>query len=328
MKNNLSTLLLTFIFVLGCTTVSRGQDPQFTQFYANPLYLNPAFAGTGMCPRITMNYRNEWPGLNTTPLKTFITYSASYDQHIHKLSGGVGLLVTNDRAGIATLNTTNVSLIYSYQLPVSRKFSIRAALQATYMQKQLDWTKLTFGDMIDPRRGFIYETNEVPHTDGVNTADFSAGVIGFSKNYFFGAAFHHITQPNEALIAGERSPLPMKITGHAGAVIPLESSRTGSESSISPNILYQYQAKFTQMNLGMYFTKSAFVGGLWYRNKDAFIVLIGMQNDVFKFGYSYDVTISSLSLSATAGSHEISFGLKFECKPPRKRFRTVSCPSF
>ncbi|MFT5922039.1 MAG: hypothetical protein ACI8TS_001371, partial [Flavobacteriales bacterium] len=40
---------------------AKAQDPEFTQFYANPLYLNPAFAGTARCPRLVMNYRNQWP---------------------------------------------------------------------------------------------------------------------------------------------------------------------------------------------------------------------------------------------------------------------------
>jgi hypothetical protein len=44
-------------------------------------------------------------------------------------------------------------------------------------------------------------------------------------------------------------------------------------------------------------------------------------------GYSYDVTVSKLT-NTTAGSHEISFQLQFECKPKKKKFRTVSCPSF
>ncbi|MGM0478992.1 MAG: type IX secretion system membrane protein PorP/SprF, partial [Bacteroidota bacterium] len=35
----------------------RAQDPQFSQFYANPIYLNPAFAGSHGCPRFAANYR-------------------------------------------------------------------------------------------------------------------------------------------------------------------------------------------------------------------------------------------------------------------------------
>jgi hypothetical protein len=78
------------------------------------------------------------------------------------------------------------------------------------------------------------------------------------------------------------------------------------------------------------------VGGLWYRGNlggdkfigsDSFIALVGIQKGIFKFGYSYDVTVSKLS-NSTGGSHELSLGLQFECHPKKKRFRAISCPSF
>jgi hypothetical protein len=60
---------------------------------------------------------------------------------------------------------------------------------------------------------------------------------------------------------------------------------------------------------------------------DAFIALIGLQQGIFKFGYSYDVTVSKLA-NASAGSHELSLGLQLGCHPKKKRFRTIKCPSF
>ena len=89
-------------------------------FYAIPLYLNPAFAGTHICPRLNLNYRNQWPGISGT----FVTYSASFDQHSEALHGGLGLLVVNDQAA-NSLKSTRVSGMYSYQLKVTRKFSVR-----------------------------------------------------------------------------------------------------------------------------------------------------------------------------------------------------------
>ena len=300
------------------------QDPLFTQFYANPLYLNPAFAGTAHCPRVSINYRNQWPGISGS----FVTTSASYDQHVDALSGGVGLLVWNDRAGEGTLKTTNVSGIYSYQVPITRRFSVKAGLQGTWAQKSVDWSKLTFGDMIDARRGFIYNTNEIQRDEPANYVDFSAGVLGFSEKYFFGFAVHHLAQPDESVIEGT-SPLPRKYTFHAGAVLPIESK--GEVASLSPNILIQRQQDFMQYNFGMYYSKGPIIGGLWYRhagtNTDSFTALIGFQAGILKFGYSYDITISELSM-ATAGSHEFSLGLQFDCKPRKRRFRTISCPSF
>jgi type IX secretion system PorP/SprF family membrane protein len=321
MMKKITVCFLLFLSIFF-TESAKAQDPQFTQFYANPIYLNPAFAGTARCPRFCINYRNEWPGLN----KTYITTSASYDQHVDALSGGIGLLVMQDRAGNGTLVTTDASLVYSYQLNINREFSIKFGLQGTYHQKTLDWTKLTFGDMIDRRRGFVYNTNENPSNypnQTVRTADVSAGILGYSKRYFVGVAVNHIAQPDEHFI-GPSSPLPMKLTVHAGANIPLEK---GGETYISPNILYQYQGQFQQLNLGMYFVKKNIVAGLWYRNQDAMIALIGYQNQHFKFGYSYDITISKLA-SISAGSHEISAQFQLACRPKHRKFRTISCPSF
>ena len=105
------------------------------------------------------------------------------------------------------------------------------------------------------------------------------------------------------------------------------------------NVLYQQQGSANQLNLGVYVLKSPMIGGLWFRsnfggagkaswNGDSFIALVGVQKGLFKFGYSYDVTISKLTNNATAGSHEISFGIQFECRPKKKRFRTIQCPTF
>lgn len=319
-------LLLTLVLAGFTVTEANAQDPSFTQFYANPLYLNPAFAGTARCPRICLNYRNQWPAI----AGTFVTYSASYDQHVRPLSGGIGILLTNDRAGAGTLNTLNASFMYAYQLNVSRGFALKFGVQATYSQRSLDWSKLNFGDEIDPRYGFVHKTGEVaPPNLTRGFTDFSAGFLGYGERFYFGAAVHHLTQPNQSFWAGAggQSQLPMKITGHAGAVIPLTRSRFQTPSTISPNILYQRQQAFQQLNLGVYVTRGPIVGGLWYRNRDSFIVLFGIQQNTFRIGYSYDVTLSKLT-NATAGSHEVSFSLVIPCKRPGRKFRTIDCPSF
>jgi type IX secretion system PorP/SprF family membrane protein len=265
-----------------------------------------------------MNYRNQWPNLSAN----YKTYSFSGDVHLDALAGGIGILVTTDDQANGTLKTTNASLIYSYQAVINREFSLKFGLQATYMQKSLDVQSLHFGDMIDARRGFVWNTQEaIPSNNKVN-ADFSAGVLGYSKNYFFGLAAHHMNQPDEGLLGQSR--LPVKFTGHAGAIIPLEK---GNESYLSPNILFQSQQNFRQLNLGLYYVRGPFVAGLWYRNADAVIALIGIKNDNFQVGYSYDVTVSKLA-GNTAGAHELSVQMRFECKTKRKKYRTISCPSF
>ena len=234
-------ILAVFSFLLVFSTTANAQDPAFSQFYANPLYLNPAFAGAfnGGCPQTTLNYRDQWPGIG----RTYVTTAASYDQHFNSLGGGIGILVMNDRSGDGNIMTNAVSLMYSYHLEVNRKFSLKAGFEASYRMLNLDWSELTFGDMIDPKYGFIYPTSEdvVNNPNKVSYPDFSAGFIGYSENLFFGFAAHHLTQPNQGFIS--ESQLPTKLTAHIGGNIPLSRYRN-SVTTISPNFLYQKQQDF------------------------------------------------------------------------------------
>ncbi len=307
------------IYILFFASYCYGQDPSFSQFYANRLYLNPAFAGTANCPRLTLNYRNQWPGIDNS----FKTYTASYDQQIDAMRGGLGVQLMSDQAGEGVLQTTSASFMYSYQFAVNRKFSIRTGLQATAVQKSIDVSNLRFGDMIDSRRGFVYQSQEQIINDRVLYPDFSFGMLGFSEKTYFGFAVHHLTEPNEGLIS--ESLLPRRITGHFGAVLPM--GIRNEDMTWSPNVIYQAQGGSSELNLGMYISKGPIVAGMWYRVGDSFIALLGIQKDEFKIGYSYDLTTSLLSDKA-AGSHEISFSYIFPCRPKKVKFQTISCPSF
>jgi type IX secretion system PorP/SprF family membrane protein len=315
-------LILVIISLFGFA--AKAQDPTFTQFYANPLYLNPAFAGSHGCPRFALNYRNEWPSLSGN----YVTYSASYDQYFKNISGGFGVLATHDQQGQGTINTSMLGLVYSYHLTLGRKWKMMFGARASWYQKFLDWDKLTFGDMIDPRRGFIYATGDVPRGGSRGFFDASAGTVIFNKHFFAGFAAHHLNTPNESMIIGN-SPLPMRFTGHMGAEIQVgRQSKYANGTSIMPNVIYQYQNGFQELSVGTYVKYGAFNVGFWYRNKDAFIMTIGVNTGKFKLGYSYDVTVSKLNNGVSGGSHEISLGLNLSCKSKPISFKTISCPSF
>ncbi len=315
------------IVLFSCVVVlfnANAQDPAFTQFYANPLYLNPAMAGSNGCPRFGVNYRNEWPQLSGN----YVTYSASYDQYFKNISGGFGVLATHDQQGQGTINTSMLGLIYSYHLTLNRKWKMLFGARAAWYQKFLDWDKLTFGDMIDPRRGFILATGDVPRGGSRGFFDASAGMVVFNKNFFAGGAVHHLNRPNESMIIGE-SKMPMRFTGHIGAEIPLgQKSKYANSTSIMPNIIYQYQNGFQELNIGTYIKYGSFNFGAWYRNRDAFILTLGINTGKFKLGYSYDVTVSKLNNGVSGGSHEVSLGINLNCKSKPASFRTISCPSF
>ena len=100
---------------------------------------------------------------------------------------------------------------------------------------------------------------------------------------------------------------------------------------VSPNLMYRSQGGSNQLNFGFYGTRGPIVGGLWFRqlfnNSDSFIALIGFYQDTYKIGYSYDITVSTLT-NKSGGAHEISFTLQFGCKKKKVKWRTRKVPNF
>ncbi len=319
--------------LLALSVPIQAQDPEFTQYYATPLYTNPAFAGTAPCGgRAAVNYRNQWPGLPGT----FRTFAFSIDQEFSKLGGGLGLLATRDVAGDGLMTTTQVSGIYSYHIPMGRKWAARASIQATFQQRYIDFDRLRFGDQIVAKKGFVNPTAENIATNTVTYPNTAAGFLVYSKSFFAGFAVHNLNEPNQSFFENtdEGTYLPRRFTLHSGMMIPLSKSKKGRdpETSISPNVLFMVQEKFMQMNLGFYLNKGPLVTGLWFRqtapNSDALMVLLGFRHNQFKFGYSYDITVSG-ARSAAPGSHEISAIIEW-CSPGKKSGPKTrpDCPQF
>ena len=76
---------------------------------------------------------------------------------------------------------------------------MKAALQATYFQKSLDWEKLTFPDQISRQHGFVFNSAELrPGELSKKNVDFSAGILGYSEKFFAGVAVHHLPNPTKA----------------------------------------------------------------------------------------------------------------------------------
>ncbi len=310
------------------------QDATFSQYYGNPTYLNPALAGSKIAPRLTLNYRNQWPAIPST----FITYAATYDQFIEKISGGIAFMVMNDNQGDGTITSTSAAAVYSFRVNITREMTLNAGFQTTYIQNKLNWDKLIFGDQLERRIGQnLPLTDEtIPDRLNYNMIDFSTGMLlGYKESMYFGVAFHHLNQPNNSFTSISDSRLDMKFTAHAGALIDLRQGLEGGDiedMSISPNILYQQQGKFHQLNLGLSLNVFPMVIGAWFRhnfeNSDAVIGLIGFQHEKIKVGYSYDYTISSLSNSATHGAHEISFAWLFNTRQKSFKHRAIKSPMF
>lgn len=330
-KMLLNKYSLVFILYLFMHFDGFSQDPRFSQFYANPLYLAPSFAGATEENRITLNYRNQWP---TIP-GVFLTYSFSYDHYFSNFNSGVGVLVTHDRAGSGRLSNTNVGILYSYNIKVNKSFYIRPGIQLYYTQRGLDFYRLVFSDGMSPSGDT--PTIEQPPFENVADIDAGASILGYTDRIWFGVTVDHILRPNQSFY-GELSKVPMKYSVFGGLQI-IKKGRLFKplEESLSVAFHFENQGKFTQLDLGLYWFKSPLVFGFWYRglplidevfDRDAIVLLVGYKTKYMHIGYSYDFTISQL-VGATGGSHEISFMYEFKSDKRKKRkIHAIPCPEF
>lgn len=334
--------LLLFSGCLWHTLAVYAQDPGFTQYYAAPLYMNPAFAGTTQQHRAAVNYRNHWASLPNA----FVTYALSYDYNIKGSNSNVGLVVSTDRAGTASLRTTNLGAIYSYSIPLNDKIRVMPAIQVGYVSQSIDFSKLVLPDQLQFGNSGAPSTDpDLRNTTGVSHFDFSSGFLFYDSKRWLGFSAHHLNRPNQTMIDGE-STLPIRYSVHAGWKIPLNLGpmRRGITSSINPSVNYRQQGRFNQLDIGANYYYRMLMLGLWYRgiplqqdmprtvNHDALAVAFGLSMNNLIFAYSYDMTISKLNPAATGGSHEVGLILHMQAaKRPGKVSRKDKynpCPAF
>jgi type IX secretion system PorP/SprF family membrane protein len=319
-KLNLTVTVLVFLAIAYGSNTVVAQDPEFTQFYANPMYLNPAFAGSEQTGRIGINYRNQWAAID----HPFRTFSASYDTYAKNLSGGLGIQFVNDGAGTGTYHSNSISGIYAYHATLNRKYRLHVGTNVGYSEKSINWDELTFADMLDPDQGFVYASSEQQPMKSRGYLDLSAGALVYSKNMFAGITVSHLHEPITSLVGDDK--LPRRYTFHGGANIKMGDKFTGTYT-LSPNILYTKQGEFEQLNLGMYLHSGVITAGVWYRSTDAIILLFGVKTSRFSLGYSYDMTISRLTM-ASGGAHEISFIVRIPQKTGRINYQQIPCAIF
>jgi type IX secretion system PorP/SprF family membrane protein len=321
------------------------QDPQFSQYYMAPLYLNPGFTGLVPQQRVTFNHRIQWPSLP----QAFATSSASYDIFVPELRSGFGLMATTDKMGSAGWRTTTASLLYSYKVKLSKKIVFSPGLSFGYGSNGLDRSKLRLGDGLEYQKGDDYFSidDAVKRLGSSSYFDFGAGFLIYSKMFWFGAAFSHINKPNLSVL-NDVSRLGMKSTFHAGLKIPLGGGNPRAGSSgvdyLTPSLIYRVQGNtFSQLDIGLNYHIDPVSVGVWYRGKpweksvinsvsqDALVLTLGLYFKSLTVGYSYDFTLSELQ-TASGGAHEIAIMYQFVSKPVRKsskqKYRLIPCPTF
>jgi type IX secretion system PorP/SprF family membrane protein len=333
---------ILFVTALFVSLGSTAQDPNFSQFFASPLTLNPALTGKfNGAMRVAANYRNQWPTINNA----FRTGTASVDFGILNNTipefdqFGVGVMGMYDVNGSGVMKNSYISGSVAYHKNIDENgyHQIGAGFSGTYSQRRLDIGKLNFADELTTL-GFTGNTAELFGSTGFlnfGYADVNAGFVyngatNEYNNFYVGASMYHINRPKVSF-QGANFLLNPRFTLHGGGYFPIADATT---LFVSAN--HQRQAGATETMIGAavgltvnddFDRPTDVYGGVWLRAGDAIIPYAGLEFGDYRFGFTYDVNISRLAAaSRRRGGMEISLIYIKKHNDPNKK--KLNCPRF
>ncbi|MBL0308784.1 MAG: PorP/SprF family type IX secretion system membrane protein [Bacteroidetes bacterium] len=257
-------------FLLSSLADLQAQDPAFSQYDANQLYYNPAYAGYKKEMRVKTSYRNLWPNVPGKsvpgPLSIYAVMADAYLSIHNKFNAGGGAFVVQRTEGEGFLTTTSVGITYSQHMPGIRtrndhvdRFNIYLGFKVYYNNIHLDWSRLVFSDQLNATYGLTGGSSFDQTTiSSRHYVDFDYGILlrnnfqAKSKWYNeIGFSMGHVLRPAISITGsnGDKTKLPRKYVVSYRSTISLRDENF----YISPTVLFENQAKFFEVNAGIDF---------------------------------------------------------------------------
>lgn len=310
---------LTLLIVLSCGLVKiQAQAPQFSQFYANPLYTNPAYAGDAGTPRFIANYRNQWASIGIP----FQTAAFSFDSYAEDVGIGLGFQALHDKRGPA-LSSSQLSaqiskLVY---LDGQKELRLIGGIQGSWTSNSWNGDDLTYVSQFlgstDPMSSNGLSSNKLTLSGGAVLEYVPKYEEDIS--YWLSGAWHNIGINNELSIEHQRvniqlgTKIPIQIPAFFGNNLGRDMNR---ESALTMAVQVRKQGPSRQMDAGFNVIYSPLLVGLWYRGmvlgntrRDAAIGTVGWASGNMLFQASYDLPVSSLGFDTGAFEISIWYGI-------------------
>lgn len=317
----------TFILLVLCfLSVSLGvhaqQDPQFTQYMLNSLYLNPGSAGIDGKHNGYMIYRNQWTGYSGggNPETGIIGLSTK----IHPINSGVGFFMVYDRLGPVT--SYNLKLSYSYHLDVAGgKLGIGARGGMFYQTVSGDFK-------VNDENDYVVDYFRTSPTSTV--FDLGLGAWFKKEKYYLGLSTNHINNPymyrlsytQNANAYTNNSSLVNHLYFTGGYSIELNDKIKVTPSALFKTDLSSMKASSVELSAIGSYSNDKFWGGLSFRQGDAAALLLGvglLKDNSLKIGYAFDLIVSGTNAkSGTSNELFLSYSVPVALPTPKPIIRT------
>jgi type IX secretion system PorP/SprF family membrane protein len=326
------------IFILLLSFVSRGlaQDVHWSQYYDNPLYLNPAlsgdFEGTS---RFHLQYRDQWRSVT----RPFQSISFTYDTKFDKYPGfGLGTSLLSDVSGDGTFKTFELNISPSYQKILSQDStkSLRFGMLIGVNQRNFNFNQFFFDEQFN---GINYDPN-LPITESLNTDKKTNLNIGAGTAYIhkfskktagkFSLSAFNLNQPNQGFY-GEKVKRDIRFVFASFLNLELTENLT-----LLPSFQFQKQGTYKELIFGSRLkfelnsknANTALFGGLFMRSADAALFNLALQYKNWYIGFNYDLNFSSLvPASNRKGGFELVAKYVINRFKP-KRIQHRICPEY
>ncbi len=316
LKRTFYTALLSLFALMSA---HAQQDPQFTQYMFNNLYLTPAYAGVDGLTQVTVIHRAQWLGYQSSfgdggaPSTSMI----SFNTPIYKLKSGFGTYITSDRLGPQT--NSEVQAMYAYHLGIKdSKLSFGVKVGA-YTQS-IDYEMYRAIQPDDPL------LKDKSGKDSQIRPDLGVGVFYRTEKYYAGIGVNHLTKAqfdfgvNQARNALENH---MHIT--AGYFYEVNF-----DLKINPTVLIKTDFKEYSFDFGLIATlKDKMWAGVSFRQSEAANVMLGysfLKDKSLKFGYAIDVVVKDREAKENF-SHELMASYQLPIVPGTGR-KVVRTPRY
>ncbi len=311
---------MALLLLFGAVSRLHAQiDPHFSQYYAYPLWLNPALTGViNGDLRVNANFKNQWASIGDP----YRTGAVSVDYRPTE-KVGVGLNIINQAAGSAGFNYFAAYGSFGYGIPISTDGNKRLnfGVQAGVINRSFDMNRLQLGSQYDPSTGYNPNLPSFENFSSSNAMvfDASAGVFYYdgdpsnTANFFGGVSVAHLTRSKDPFATeGLNSKLPLRYNIHAGVRI-----MAGESFDLIPHAIYVRQNKNEIKAFGAYtelklVNDNGLILGAMYRVNDAAIANVGYHVNSLIIGASYDFNTSALNTATNSrGGIELSLSYVF-----------------
>ena len=306
-----------FIGIIVSALWSKAQDIHFSQFYMNPVYLNPALTGNFDGEwRFALNQRSQWRSVS----RPYNTVGISAENKQGLLLPGLyhGINIFHDAAGDGNYRTIEVSLSTAYQMYLDKDsvHSITPGINISLNYRSIDFSKLNFDNQYN---GYYFDPS-LPQNETFTTSSHAGFNLSVGALYTYhpekrkkitlGVGLFNIPQIKQSFYGDDGIRRDRRFMVHGRGTFKLKE-----KIDVQPAFFAQFQGKFKEVVFGtnvryiMTDKKGEYIApyaGIYFRNKDAVNITGGLYYNNWIAGISYDFNVSQL-----APASHVRGGLEF-----------------